>query len=38
VRPHKAIFVIANEVHQKAEKPPEGEMLQIDNKNLDFGF
>ena len=34
----KAIFVIANEVHQKAERPPEGDMLEIDQEELKFGF
>jgi len=34
----KAIYVIANEVHQTAEKPPEGEMLDIDLEELNFGF
>ena len=38
VSPIKAINVIANEVHQKAEKPPEEEMKEIDQEDLDFGF
>ena len=38
VRPIKAINVLANEFHQKAEKPPEDEMLEINNKELNFGF
>jgi len=33
----KAIIVFANEVHQKAEKPPEGE-TETEKKDLDFGF
>jgi ferredoxin len=38
VRPIKAINVLANEVHQTAEAPPEDEMLEIDHEELDFGF
>ena len=38
VRPIKAINVLANDVHKKAELPPEGEMLEIDEENLNFGF
>jgi ferredoxin len=38
VEPIKAINVIANEVHQTAEKPPEEEMLEIDQNELNFGF
>ena len=37
-RPIKAIIVEANEVHQKAERPPEGEQLKINHDDLDFGF
>ena len=38
VRPIKAINVLAYEVHQKADIPPEDEMLEIDHEELDFGF
>jgi ferredoxin len=38
VAPIKAINVIANEVHQLAELPPEEEGLEIDHDELDFGF
>ena len=37
VRPIKAINVLANNVHQMAEKHPEDNM-EINHKNLDFGF
>ena len=33
----KAIVVYANEVHQKAEMPPEGK-AETEKKDLDFGF
>jgi len=36
-RPIKAIIVVANEVHQKAQKPPE-EKVDEDHKDLNFGF
>jgi ferredoxin len=38
VRPVKAINILANEVHQIAQKPPQEEMEQIDTEELDFGF
>jgi polyferredoxin len=38
VRPVKAINVLANEVHQTAEKQEEEEILEIDHEELDFGF
>ena len=38
VRPIKAINVLANEVHQTAEIPPESEILEVDHEELDFGF
>jgi ferredoxin len=38
VRPVKAINVLANNVHQTAQKPPQEEMEQIDADALDFGF
>jgi ferredoxin len=38
VRPIKAIIIVANEIHQTAEKPPEGVMLEINREKLDFGF
>jgi ferredoxin len=36
VNPHRAIIVVANKVHLKAEKPPEEEKLDV--KLDDFGF
>jgi len=36
-RPIKAIIVVANEVHQKAQKPPE-EKREQEKKDLNFGF
>ena len=36
-RPIKAINVLANKVHQKAQKPPEGK-TNTEKKDLDFGF
>lgn len=38
VRPIKAINVLANEVHQKAELPPEEAIEEIDIDELDWGF
>ena len=38
VHPVKAINVIANEIHQMAELPPEEEMKEINHDELDFGF
>jgi ferredoxin len=38
VRPVKAINILANEVHQTAVKPVEGETKEIDEEDLDFGF
>ncbi|MDR0682012.1 MAG: 4Fe-4S dicluster domain-containing protein [Dysgonamonadaceae bacterium] len=38
VRPIKAINILANEVHKKAQKPPQEEVEQIDTNELDFGF
>jgi formate hydrogenlyase subunit 6/NADH:ubiquinone oxidoreductase subunit I len=38
VRPVKAIRILANEVHQKAEKPVEEEIPEINQEVLDFGF
>lgn len=38
VRPIKAINVLANEVHQIVELPPEEEMKEVEPEELDFGF
>jgi len=38
VKPIKAINILANEVHQTAQKPPEEEIEHIDVDELDFGF
>jgi polyferredoxin len=38
VRPIKAINVLASEVHQTAQKPPQEDVEQIDADELDFGF
>jgi ferredoxin len=38
VRPLKAINILANEVHQIAEKPEEEEVKEIDGDELNFGF
>lgn len=36
VRPKRAIFVVANPVHEKVEKPKQEKVKEV--KNLDFGF
>ena len=38
VRPIKAINILANEVHQKAELPPEDEVESVNVEELDWGF
>ena len=38
VRPIKAINVLANEIHQTAQLPPEEDMKEINKDELDFGF
>ena len=38
VRPIKAINILANEVHQTAQLPPEEEMKEVNEDELDFGF
>jgi Pyruvate/2-oxoacid:ferredoxin oxidoreductase delta subunit len=38
VRPVKAINILANPVHQTAQRPPEEKVEQIDAEELDFGF
>ena len=38
VRPVKAIHVAPNTVHEKAERPVEEEIEQINAEDLDFGF
>ena len=35
-RPKRAIFIVANEVHKKVEKPKEEKVKEVEN--LDFGF
>jgi ferredoxin len=38
VRPVKAINILANGAHQTAVKPVEGEMKEVNEEELDFGF
>jgi ferredoxin len=38
VRPIRAINVMANSVHQLAQRPKEEEMKEINSEELDFGF
>ncbi|GHT75469.1 ferredoxin [Bacteroidia bacterium] len=38
VRPVKAINILANTVHQTAERPPEEQQEEINEEQLDFGF